>query len=156
MQLSRIYQGMGEETFRRVLGAVSMGSLRTYRLFDQVKARAHLGKLNQETLRKAAPRLWARLGEGEEELAKDLGQAVLVSHLDLIRAVLDFLGVAHRDGFFDKTGDAASKLTEGWQQRAWEEFRGRFPEPVLLFYVNHLAWELTKEPALFLPAQTSG
>jgi len=42
-------------------------------------------------------------------------------------------------------------LTEGWQQRVWEEFRDRFPHPALLFYINHLAWALAKSAPLFTP-----
>ena len=48
------------------------------------RLRSHLAKLNSETLRKAAPRLWARIAEQDEEFATDIAQAVLVSHLDMI------------------------------------------------------------------------
>ena len=49
----------------------------------------YLTKLNSETLRKAAPRIWARIGERNDELASEVSQAILISHLDMIRAVLD-------------------------------------------------------------------
>jgi hypothetical protein len=152
MQLPDIYGGMGEEPFQQLLRCVSMGKLKTYQLFDRMKARAHLSKLNSETLRKAAPRLWARLGEGDQELATDLAQAVLVSHLDMIVAVLNFLGVPNEDGFFAKDVDASSYLTEGWQQRVFENFKGQYPDALLLFYINHLDLELNKEAKLFAPA----
>ena len=42
----------------------------------------------------------------DEEFARDLGQVVLVSHLDMIIAVLNALGVPHEDGFFAKDLDA--------------------------------------------------
>ena len=59
------------------------------------------------------------------DLATDLAQAILVSHLDMIIAVLDDLGVPHEDGFFAKDTDVTAYLNEGWQQRAWEQFHGR-------------------------------
>jgi len=73
-----------------------IGRLRTYQLYEGLKTRGHLAKLNTENLRKAAPRLWVRLAAHEEELAKELAQAVLVSNLELIRAVLDFLGIPNQ------------------------------------------------------------
>ncbi|MDX2150397.1 MAG: hypothetical protein SFV54_06670 [Bryobacteraceae bacterium] len=152
MQLSEIFLGLGQESLPQLLRSISMGKLRTYQLFDIVKTRAHLGKLNSETLRKAAPRLWPRLEAREEELAQDLAQAILVSNLEMIIGVLDFLGVPHEDGFFAKDMDAGQYLTEGWQQRAFEEFRARYPEPVLLFYLNHLAAEMSKEASFFAGA----
>ena len=106
-----------------------------------------------ENLREAAPRLWGPLAAHQEELAKELAQAVLVSNLELIRAVLDFLGIPNQDGFFEKNLDASPYLTEGWQQRVYDQFRGVHPEPVLLLYINHLAWELVKAPEVFVPPQ---
>jgi len=118
-----------------------------------LKARAHLQKLNQENLRKAAPRLWARLSEGDLELAADLSQAILVGTLDMIVDVLNFLGIPHNNGFFEKNAAVSQYLTDGWQQRAFEQFRGRYPEPQLLFYLNHLAHEVDEKAELFLPAE---
>jgi len=155
MPLSAIFQGLGEDAFPKQLRGVSMGRLRTYQLFDRVKTRLHLHKLNTESLRNAAPRLWARLGEGDEELATDLAQAILVSNLDMIRAVLDSLGIPHNDGFFEKEMDASQYLTEGWQQRVFDEHRQKWSEPVLLFYLNHLGWELTKSEQVFQPGGTA-
>ncbi len=54
---------------------------------------------------KAAPRFWARLVEKDEDFATDLSQAILVSHLDMIKAVLDELGIPNQEGFFDKDID---------------------------------------------------
>jgi hypothetical protein len=35
-------------------------------------------------------------------------------------------------------------LTEGWQERVLEKFKDVYPEPLLRFYIAHLAWELLK------------
>ncbi len=152
MQLSDAFLALGEAPFAQLIRGVSISRLKTYQLYEGLKTRARLAKLNTETLRKAAPRLWTRLGDRDEELAKELAQAVLVSQLDMIAAVLDFLGMPNQDGFFEKNLDASPYLTEGWQQRVYDKFRGAYPEPVLLLHINHLAWELAKGAELFLPA----
>jgi hypothetical protein len=152
MQLCDIFLRLGEETFEKLIRSISIGRLRTYQLFDMVKTRMHLHKLNSETLRKAAPRLWARLETHEEEFAADLAQAILVSHLDMIKAVLDYLGVPHEDGFFNKDVDVSAHLQEGWRQSAWEKFNTTFNPAALLFYINHLAWEVAKAEDVFAPA----
>src|SRR5271170_1839436 len=82
MQLSDVFLGLGEEQFRQLMRSVSMGKLKTYQLFDSLKTRVHLTKLSSETLRKSAPRSWARLQEHDDLLASELAQAILVSHLD--------------------------------------------------------------------------
>jgi hypothetical protein len=152
MQLCDVYQKLGEDGFAQLVRGISMGKLKTYQLFDPLKTRAHMAKLNTEHLRKAAPRLWARITKGDEEFAKDFAQAVLVSHLDLIAAVLDFLGIPNQNGFFEKDLSASQYLTDGWAQRTFDKFRGSYPEPVLLFYLNHLAWELKSAEQPFAPA----
>jgi hypothetical protein len=43
-------------------------------------------------------------------------------------------------------------LTEGWQKRVFEEFSGKYSREILLFYINHLDWELNKTEQIFLPA----
>jgi hypothetical protein len=48
--------------------------------------------------------------------------------------------------------DASAHLPPGWQQRVHDKFHGAFPEPALLLYINHLAWELDKTAARFAPA----
>src|SRR5919107_2462928 len=151
MQLSDIFVALGEPSFHQLIRTVSIGKLKTYQLYDRVKLRFHLNKLNSETLRKAAPKLWARLAEDDDEFATDIAQIVLVSHLEMIRDVLDLLGIPHEDGFFAKDLDASEKLTEGWQQRVFDAFRTKYNEALLVFYINHLDWELTKTEQVFNP-----
>jgi hypothetical protein len=152
MQLSDIFLRLGDETFQQLVRSIAIGRLKTYQLFDRMKARLHLSKLNSESMRKTAPRLWTRLEERDEELATDLSQAILVSHLDLIKAVLDHLGIPHEEGFFAKDADVAGYLKEGWQQQVWEKFGAAFPPAPLLFYINHLAFEIAKAEDVFQPA----
>lgn len=152
MQLCDIFLNLGEENFRQLIRSISLGRLRTFQLFDRVKTRLYLNKLNSETLRKAEPRMWTRIGQHDDDFASDLGQAILVSHLDMIRAVLDHLGIPHEDGFFAKDADVAKYLKEGWQQEAWTKFSATYPAPALLFYINHLAWEVAKAEEVFQPA----
>jgi hypothetical protein len=152
MQLSEVFLGLGEESFGRLLRTISIGKMKTYQLYERMKVRFRLNKLNSESVRKAAPRFWTRLKEGDEEFASELSQAILISHLDMIKAVLDFLGIPNQEGFFDKDIDAAKYLADGWQQRVFEEFRGKYPEDVLLFYINHLGSEVAKSECIFAPA----
>lgn len=152
MQVTDIYLGLGRERLDQLLRTVSMGRLKTYRLFDRMKARLHVSKLNSESLRKAAPRVWTRIEERDEEFTAELSQAILISHFDMIQAVLDHLGVPHEDGFFSKDTDVAALLKDGWQQSAWETFREKFPQAPLLFYLNHLAWEVASPTEVFAPA----
>ncbi len=153
MQLSEIFLRLGPENFEQLLRSVSLGKLRTYQMFEPFKLRLHLHKLNSETLRHSAPRLWTRLGEeGSADLATDLSQAILISHMDMIKAVLDSLGVPHEDGFFAKDSDVSGYLKEGWQHTAWEQFHGKFPPAALLFYINHLGLEVAKAEEVFQPA----
>jgi hypothetical protein len=103
-------------------------------------------------MRKSAPRSWSRIEAREEEFASDLAQAILVSQMDMIRAVLDHLEIPHEDGFFAKDADLGKHFTDGWQQRAWEQFKGTYPQAALLFYINHLGWEVAKSEDVFAPA----
>jgi hypothetical protein len=155
MQLSEVFLTLGEQNFDQMLRSVSIGKLRTYQLYERVKLRFHLNKLNAETLRKAGPRLWTRIVEKDEEFAADVAQTILVSHLDMIKDVLDFLGIPHEEGFFAKDADPAGKLTEGWQQRVYEQFRGKYGEALLTFYINHLNQEITKSGDIFKPAEVT-
>ena len=155
MKLSEVYLKLGESGFGQLIRGISIGKLRTYQVYEGFKVRAHLAKLNTEALRKAVPRFWSRLSEGDEDFAKDLGQAILVSHLDMIGSVLDFLGIPNENGFFAKDVDAKPSLTAGWEERVLEKFRGAWPEPLLLFYINHLAWEVTESSEPFAPAGAS-
>ncbi len=153
MQVSDIFLGLGQDNLIQLLRSISIGKLKTFQLYERLKARLNAHKVNSELLRKSAPRLWSRLEAKDNELATDLAQAILVSHLDLIQATLNFLGIPHEDGFFAKDADVSSHLSEGWQQRVFDEFRSKYPEAVLLFYINHLGWEVLKTDAVFLPAQ---
>jgi hypothetical protein len=152
MQLTDIFLNLGEDQFSKLVRSISIGKLKTYQLYERFKLRTHVPKLNTENLRKASPKLWLRLQERSEEFATDLSQAVLVSHLDMIIAVLNFLGIPHEEGFFAKDVDAAPYLTEGWRERTFEKFKTEFPEVVVLFYINHLALEMGKAEDLFAPA----
>jgi len=152
MRLSGVFVSLREESFQQLLRHISIGKLKTFQLYEGLKVRAHLARLNAENLRKGAPRFWIRLKEGDEEFAKQLAQAILVSNVEMVQVALDFLGIPNQDGFFEKNLDASPYLSEGWQQRVYEKFHGLYPEPVLLLYINHLAWELTEEPELFAPA----
>jgi hypothetical protein len=91
------------------------------------------------------------VAEHDEEFTTDIAQVVLVSHLDMIRDVLDLLGIPHEDGFFAKDLDASGKLTDGWQQRVFDTYRGKYSDSLLVFYINHLDWELTKSGNIFQP-----
>lgn len=151
MQLSEVFLGLGQDNFQQLLRSISLGKLKTYQLYERLKIRFHVPKLNSESLRKAEPRFWKRLEENDAEFATELAQAILVSHLDLIVAVLDFLGIPHEEGFFAKDLDASKYLTEGWQARAYEHFQNTYAPALLLFYINHLSVELGKAGQVFLP-----
>ncbi len=146
-----MFLSQGESGFTDVLRSVSMSRLRTFQIYEHIKVRTRLVKLNSENLRKAAPRLWARLSEQDEDLAADLSQAILVSHLDMIIIALDLLGVPHQDGFFAKDADVSSHLTEGWQQRVFDALKDKYPPSVLKFYLNHLAVETGRADEVFAP-----
>jgi hypothetical protein len=152
MDLSQVYVALGQDSFGQMVRGISIGKLKTYQIYEGFKVRAHLAKLNTEALRKAAPRFWTRVSENDEEFAKELAQAVLVSHIDMIIAVLDFLGVPHENGFFAKDMDATKYFTEGWEVRVRENFRTTFPDALVVFYINHLRWELLKSEQPWAPA----
>ena len=152
MHLSDIFLRMGRDPFEQLLRQISIGRLKTYQLFDRMKTRLHLTKLNSETLRKSAPRSWTRIEERDEDFAAELAQAILISHLDMIKAVLDHLKIPHDDGFFSKDADLSQNLGEGWQQSVWNQFHATYPQPALLFYINHLGWEVANAQEVFAPA----
>lgn len=153
MQLCDLFLRLGQENFQQLIRSISLGRLRTFQMFEPFKLRLRLHKLNTETLRNAAPRLWERLeAERSADLATDLSQAILISHMDMVKAVLDDLGVPHDDGFFAKDADVSGHLKEGWQQSAWNKFHAAYPSAVLLFYINHLALEVAKAEDVFAPA----
>jgi hypothetical protein len=154
MHISDVYRGVGADGFAQLVRGISIGKLKTYQIYEGFKVRAHLHKLNTETLRKAAPRLWERV-QVEDDFAKDMAQSILVSHLDMITGVLDFLAVPHENGFFAKDMDAKPYFTEGWENRVYEKFHESYPEPLLLFYMNHLRWELLDAAEVYRPAPAS-
>lgn len=155
MQISDVYLGLGQDAFGQLIRGISIGKLKTYQIYEGFKVRAHLQKVNTESLRKAIPTLWERIGGGDEEFAKDLAQAVLVSHLDMITAVLDFLTIPHENGFFAKDMDAKPYFPEGWEGRVYENFRGTWPDALLFFYMNHLRWELLGAEEVYRPTSPS-
>jgi hypothetical protein len=155
MELSQVYLDLGQDPFAQIVRSISIGKLKTYQIYEAFKVRAHLAKVNTEALRKSAPRFWTRIAEGDEEFGKELAQAILVSHLDLITAVLDFLGVPHENGFFSKDLDAQGYFTEGWENRVYDRFRSTFSEPLLVFYINHLRWEVVKATEPFRPSSSN-
>ena len=76
MQISDVYLGLGQEGFPQLVRGISIGRLKTYQIYEGFKVRAHLNKVNTETLRKATPRFWTRIVEGDLDFAKDLAQAI--------------------------------------------------------------------------------
>ncbi|HWQ56293.1 MAG TPA: hypothetical protein VN442_21580 [Bryobacteraceae bacterium] len=156
MQLCDLFLKLGQDGFGQLVRSVSIGKLKTFQLYEGFKASAHLIKVNTESLRKSTPRFWSRIEQREEDFARDLGQAVLVSQLEMIVAVLDFIGIPHENGFFSKDLDPKPYLGDGWQARTFEKFRGTYPEPLLLFYINHLGWELAGAEEAYVPAPAQG
>ena len=152
MQMCDVYLALGPDVFRQLVRGISIGKLKTYQVYERFKLRAHLVKLNSEALRKAEPRFWARIEAREEDFATDLSQVFLLSHLDMIVDILNFLGIPNEQGFFDKDLKPDQYLTESWQQRVFEQFAGKYKREILLFYINHLDWELNKTDQVFLPA----
>ncbi len=152
MQMCGVFTALGPEVFHELVRGISIGKLKTYQVYERFKLRARLVKLNSESLRKAEPKLWARIESGEEDFATDLSQVFLLSHLPMIVDVLNLLGIPNDQGFFDKDLKPEQYLTEGWQKRVFDEFSGKYPREILLFYINHLDWELNKTEQIFLPA----
>jgi hypothetical protein len=152
MQMCGVFQALGPDVFHHLVRGISIGKLKTYQVYERFKTRARLVKLNSEGLRKAEPRFWARIEAGEEDFATDLSQVFLLSHLDMIVDILNLLGIPNEQGFFDKDLKPEEYLTEGWQMRVFDEFHGKYSREILLFYINHLDWELNKSEQIFLPA----
>ena len=152
MQMCGVFQALGPEVFHQLVRGISIGKLKTYQIYERFKLRAHLMKVNSESLRKAEPRFWARIESSDEEFATDLSQVFLLSHLDMIVDVLNFLGIPNEQGFFDKDLKPQQYLTDQWQKRVFDEFSGKYQREILLFYINHLDWELNKTDQVFLPA----
>ena len=64
------------------------------------------------------------------------------------------LTLAHYDarGHLVVARRIVDSLTPGWQQRVYEKFKDAFPPAALVFYINHLAWELDKKADYYQPA----
>ncbi len=152
MQMCDLFLKLGPEVFHQLVRGISIGKLKTFQVYERFKVRAHLVKLNSESLRRAEPRFWSRIQAREEDFATDLSQVFLVSHLDMIIDVLNSLGIPNENGFFDKDLQPEQYLVEGWQRRVFEDFSGKYPREILLFYINHLDWELNKTDEIFVPA----
>src|SRR3569832_1565965 len=105
MQVTDIFLGLGKDRLDQLLRSISIGRLKTYQLFDRMKTRLHMSKLNSEALRHAAPRIWTRIEDRDEDFTAELAQAILISHFDMIKAVLNHLEVPHEEGFFSKDTD---------------------------------------------------
>ena len=155
MRISDVYVALGQDALGQLIRGISLGKLRTFQIYEGFKVRAHLHKMNTESLRKSVPKVWDRISAGDEEFAKDLAQAILVSHLDLISAVLDFLGVPHENGFFSKDMDVKPYFTDGWEDRVREKFPGVYPDVLVTFYINHLRWELLGAAEPYRPTASS-
>ena len=52
MELSDVFLGLGQDSFVQLIRGISIGKLKTYQLYDRVKTRMHLAKLNAETLQR--------------------------------------------------------------------------------------------------------
>jgi hypothetical protein len=156
MELSAVFKSLGEPGFGELIKGVSIGSLRTFQVYDSFKIHARLNKVNRESLRKATPRLWERLQASDEELARELAHAVLICRMPMVVEVLDFLEVVHDgNGFFDKDKSSDEKLEAGWQQRVLDQFREKYPTPLLLLYINHLDREIGEPTEPFVAGQAA-
>jgi hypothetical protein len=152
MQMCGVFKALGPDVFHNLVRGISIGKLKTYQVYERFKARARLVKLNSEALRKAEPKFWARLEADEEDFATDLSQVLLLSHLEMIADILNSLGIPNEQGFFDKDLKPEEYLKEGWQKRVFDDFSGKYQRDIVLFYINHLDWELNKTEQVFLPA----
>jgi len=156
MELSAVFSALEKPGFEELIKSISIGSLRTYQIYDSFKIHARLNKVNREGLRKATPRLWERLAGGDEELARELAHAILICRLPMVVEILDFLEVAHDgNGFFDKDSSLDDKLKAGWQQRVFDEFHEKYMAPLLLLYINHLDREVGEPAEPFLGKKSS-
>lgn len=142
MDFPEVYERLGMERSDRLVRSVSIGALKTFNVYEAIKIRSQLHTLNRQKLRAASHNLWRRIVRGDADLARDLTQAVLVSNIAFVAAVLDHLGIEHDgNGFFAKEGDYTEQLGAGWERAVFDTFRDRYPEELVLLYINHLGWE---------------
>ena len=151
MDLVEVYQVLGQERCKSLVRTVSISALKTFKVYEAIKVRSRLSRLNRMKLRAAAGKLWQRVADGDEDLARDLSQAVLVSNIPMIVEVLDYLEVEHDgNGFFSKDSDHSDKLSGDWPTRAFAHCKDRFDSDVVLLYINYLGWETDSLSAPFL------
>ncbi len=142
MELVEVYSALGQERCVRLVQMISIGALRTFGVYQAIKVRSRLHTLSRGKLRAAAPKLWLRITQGDNSLARDLSQGILVSNIPFVVSVLDFLEIEHDgSGFFSKEADHTEHLSPGWPETVYEKFRGNFPEELILLYISHLGWE---------------
>ena len=142
MELAEVYVALGQDRTVRLARTISIGALKTYGVYEGIKIRSRLHKFNRQKLRAAAPKLWRRISSGDGGLARDFSQAVLVSNIPLIIEVLDLLEIEHdENGFFAKDSDYSEQLSSNWPDTVSESVAGRYPEELVLLYINHLGWE---------------
>ncbi len=142
MELAAVYAALGEECSSRLIRKISIGATKTFGVYEEIKVRSRLRRLNRQALRTAAPRLWGRMANGDTHLAKDLSQGILVSNIPLVVAVLNDLGIEHDgSGFFDKDADYADQLVAGWPTRVLENHSEEHGRELVLLYINYLGWE---------------
>ncbi len=158
MELGAIYEAFGRDRSCKLVRSISLGALKTYGVYEAIKVRSRQRTLNRQKLRAAAPQMWERIKDGDADLARDLSQAVLVSNIPMIIVVLDLLEIEHDDnGFFAKDSDYSSQLSEGWDQRVFDNCKDNYDEDLVLLYINHLGWETGVLEAPFLGAtETAG
>jgi hypothetical protein len=48
--------------------------------------------------------------------------------------------------------DPKPHFTDGWENRVFEQFHSGYSEPLVLFYINHLRWELLGAADVYRPA----
>lgn len=151
MVLSQIYESLGTERFADLLRTISMGKLKTYQLYERLKIRLHVQKLNSETLKKISYRLYERIQQGDQDLATELAQAILLCNMDVVVDVLDHNGIPHEDGFFAKELDPKEHLKDNWRENTFQALREKYSPALLVFYLNHLAFELSAGEDVFTP-----
>ena len=142
MELAEVYLALGQDRTVRLARTISIGALKTYGVYEGIKIRSRLHRFNRQRLRAAAPKLWRRIASGDGGLARDFSQAVLVSNIPLIIEVLDLLEIEHdENGFFAKDSDYSEQLSSDWAGTVSKSLAGRYPEELVLLYINHLGWE---------------
>jgi len=96
--------------------------------------------VNTEVLAQVRARFWAGSPRERKTSLKTWPRQYWWSHIDMITAVLDFVGAPHENGFLRQENDP-KPYSPRLENRVLEKFRGQYPEPLLLFYINPLEWE---------------